>query len=73
MTFVYAHDIKNGDTFRYTSDWDILGKPIMSQPFLASDDAIVVGTQVMIPFGGDEGLCYMASFGSKVEKIDGTD
>lgn len=70
--FVYAHDIKSGETFRYTCDWDFLGKPIMSQPILASDDAIVIGTQVMIPFGGDEGRTYMASFGSKVEKIDGT-
>lgn len=47
----------------------------MSQPILASDDAIVVGTQVMIPIGGDEGRTFMACFGDKVkvEKIDGTD
>ncbi|UNA02706.1 hypothetical protein [Enterobacter phage vB_ExiM_F5M1E] len=73
IMFVYAHDIKCGDTFRYACDWDILGKAIMSQPILASDDAIVIGTQVMIPFGGDEGRTFMACFGDKVEKIDGTD
>ncbi|ATS93492.1 hypothetical protein P1A145kb_p092 [Pectobacterium phage DU_PP_I] len=54
-------------------DFDLFGKPIMSQPILASDDAIIIGGAVMIPFGGDEGRCFMASFGSKVEKIDGTD
>lgn len=69
---VLAQDIKEGDTFKYVCDWDFLGKPIMSQPILASDDAIVIGGSVMIPFGGDEGRTYMASFGSKVEKIDGT-
>ncbi|QPI18162.1 hypothetical protein POP15_114 [Pectobacterium phage POP15] len=69
---VLAQDIKEGDTFQYVCDWDLLGKPIMSQQIVASDDAIVIGGSVMIPFGGDEGRTYMASFGSKVEKIDGT-
>lgn len=70
---VLAQDIKVGDTFKYVCDCDLFGKPIMSQPILASDDAIIIGGTVMIPFGGDEGRCFMASFGSKVEKIDGTD
>lgn len=71
--YVLAHEIKEGDTFKYVCDCDLFGKPIMSQEILASDDAIVIGGRVMIPFGGDEGHTYMASFGSKVEKIDGTD
>ena len=70
---IWAHDIKSGDTFRYTCDWDFFGKPISSAQLVASSDAIVVGTQVMIPFGGNEGHTYMAEFGSKVEKIDGTE
>ena len=45
----------------------------MGQDILASDDAIIVGAVVMIPFGGDEGRCFMASLDTTVEKIDGTD
>lgn len=70
---ILAQDIKSGDTFRYVWDWDILGNPIMSHPLSASDDAILVGARVMIPFGGEEGRTYMCTFGSKVEKISGTD
>lgn len=70
---VLARDIKVGDTFKYVSDFDLDNEPIMSQPILASDDAIIVGTVVMIPFGGDEGRCFMASLDTTVEKIDGTD
>lgn len=67
---ILARDIKVGDTFKYVSDFDLVGKPIMSQPILASDDAIIVGAVVMIPFGGDEGRCFMASLDTTVEKID---
>lgn len=70
---VLIQDIKDGDTFQYVSDWDMLGKPIMSGPILASDDAIVINGTVIVPFGGEEGRCYMSSFGTKVEKIDGTE
>lgn len=59
--------------FKYVTDFDLNGKPIMGQDILASDDAIIVGAVVMIPFGGDEGLCFMASLDTTVEKIDGTD
>lgn len=70
---ILASDIKVGDTFKYVCDFDLNGKRIMSQPILASDDAITVGAVVMIPFGGDEGRCFMASLDTTVEKIDGTD
>lgn len=70
---ILASDIKAGDTFRYVCDFDLNGKPILSQDILASDDAIIVGAVVMIPFGGDEGRCFMASLDTTVEKIDGTD
>ncbi len=67
---VLAQDIKVGETFKYVCDFDLFGKPIMSQPILASDDAINIGGTVMIPFGGDEGPCFMASLNTTVEKID---
>ena len=70
---ILARDIKAGDTFKYVTDFDINGKPIMGQDVLASDDAIIAGAVVIIPFGGDEGRCFMASIGTTVEKIDGTD
>lgn len=70
---VLARDIKVGDTFKYVTDFDFNGKPIMGQDILASDDAIIVGAVVIIPFGGDEGCCFMASLDTTVEKIDGTD
>lgn len=70
---ILAKDIEVGDTFKYVCDFDLTGKPILSQPILASDDAIIVGAVVMIPFGGDEGRCFMASLDTTVEKIDGTD
>ena len=40
---------------------------------LTRDGVAAEARVVVIPFGGDEGRCFMASFGSKVEKIDGTD
>lgn len=67
---ILARDIKVGDTFKYVYDFDLDNEPVMSQPILASDDAIIVGTVVMIPFGGDEGRCFMASLDTTVEKID---
>jgi len=70
---ILAQDIKKGYRFTYVCDSDFLGKPIMSQVILASDDAIVIGGRVMVPFGSDGGRTYMACFGSKVEKIDATD
>lgn len=70
---VLAQDIKKGEFFRYVCDWDLTGSPIMSETIEASDDAIVIAKTVMIPFGGDEGRCFMAKFNSTVEKIDGTE
>lgn len=70
---ILAKDIEVGDTFKYVCDFDLSGKPILSSPILASEGAIIVGSVVMIPFGGDEGCCFMASLDTTVEKIDATE
>lgn len=64
-----VQDIKAGDVFQYICDWDILGKPIMSMPITASEDAFSVGARVFIPFGGDCGRTFTADYGSTVEKF----
>jgi len=58
-----VQDIKKGDVFRRNSG--------VGCEIIASDDAIVVGNKVFIPFGGEEGLTYVDYFGKTVEKIDG--
>lgn len=70
---VLARDIKKGDSFRYVCDWDLTGNPILSQTIKASDDAIIIAETVMVPFGGEQGRCFMAKLNSTVEKIDATE
>lgn len=65
-----AKDIVKGDKFRYITDYDFFGKPVYSMILEASDDAMEYKNNILVPFGGPEGLCYMGSITDKVEIIN---
>lgn len=70
---ILAKEIKKGDAFKYIVGWDILGNTQYGDLVTASDDAIIVGSSVIVPFGGDEGRCFMSSLDTIVEKTDATE